>query len=83
MTSRENFHTGETYVNFKSFALDPALRGGDFADRLLEAGMEYCRKSKARRVVGHVHVNNLAMRVLYKKHGFQPTHLTMEIELEG
>lgn len=78
MAVKTNFLTGEKYVNFKSFYISPEYRGSHYVNELLDAGLEYCRQESVQRVVGHVHVSNLGMRVLYKEYGFQPTHLTME-----
>ncbi|GIP35042.1 GNAT family N-acetyltransferase [Paenibacillus sp. J2TS4] len=78
MTPKVNFVTKEKYIQFKSFYIAELYRGTDYASDLLGAGMEFGRNQGAKRIVGHVHVGNLPMRVLYKMHGFEPTHLTME-----
>jgi L-amino acid N-acyltransferase YncA len=81
MEKKENFVTKEKYINFRSFYIDEALRGSEYVDRLLQAGIEYAKKIHAEYIVGKVHTDNLPMRILYKKHGFQATHLTMEMKL--
>ncbi|MCL2741765.1 MAG: GNAT family N-acetyltransferase, partial [Oscillospiraceae bacterium] len=88
MAPRTNSVSGERYMSFKSFALgggDLGPKGGaDGAaagDALMEAGMAYCKKQGTARVIGKVHSENLAMRAVYKRHGFKPTHVTMELEV--
>ncbi|MCY9513734.1 GNAT family N-acetyltransferase [Paenibacillus apiarius] len=79
ITPRENSVTKETYANFKSFYIEASYRGTDHVDELFEAGMAYCKGEGAVHIIGKVHVSNLPMRLLYKKYGFKPTHLTMEL----
>ncbi|MGE5559179.1 MAG: N-acetyltransferase family protein [Bacillota bacterium] len=83
MTPRTNSVSGETYVNFKSFYIEEGLRGTEWPEKLLKSGLEYCRAAGAERIIGKVHVKNLPMRALYKKCGFEPTHMTMELALRG
>ncbi len=78
MEPKTNFLTEDRYINFHSFYVSEALRGGPEAEELMAFGMDFCQKMKAASVVGKVNVNNLAMRSLYKKFGFQATHITME-----
>jgi len=81
MALKSNSLTGERYVNFKSFYLEEGYRNAECSNRLLGAGMSFCEKSGAKSVTGKVHAKNLAMRVLYKNFGFEPTHITMERRL--
>jgi GNAT superfamily N-acetyltransferase len=76
-----NFLTGERYATFRSFAMAEAWRGTSLTEAFFRYGLEYCRKEGVIHVTGKVHVSNIAMRTLYKTAGFQPTHLTMEINL--
>lgn len=78
MTPKTNFVTEEKYMNFKSFYIADSYRGSEYVSALMDAGMEYTRQQQAERIVGYVHVSNIPMRILYKKYGFEPTHLTME-----
>nr|WP_150959480.1 GNAT family N-acetyltransferase [Aneurinibacillus sp. XH2] len=83
MTPKVNFVTKEKYIMFKSFYIAEPYRGSACAEALLDAGMRFCREQGAKRIVGHVHVSNLPMRVLYKNYGFEPTHLTMEYVMDN
>lgn len=77
-----NMFTGDSYANFRSFALAKELRGSAYAHQLFQAGMARLREyPEVGRVVGKVHVDNLPMRLLYKQWGFTPQHLTMELHL--
>ncbi|MDR1664905.1 MAG: GNAT family N-acetyltransferase [Clostridiales bacterium] len=78
MDMKTNFLTQENYANFRSFYIAENARGGSEAEALLDFGMEWCREKGARRVVGKVHAGNAPMRALYRKAGFEATHITME-----
>ena len=78
MEERTNFLTHETYANFRSLYLTEGYRDGRAADELMRVGMEYCRGIKAKSITGKVHIQNMPMRALYKRFGFQASHLTME-----
>jgi RimJ/RimL family protein N-acetyltransferase len=81
MAVKKNYITNEPYVNFKSLYFVEEFRGTRGPELLLKAGMDYCRARKARKITGKLHVENLAMRALYKQFGFKPTHLTMEFNV--
>jgi len=81
MDGKENFLTGENYVNFRSFYIAKERENGGAAKLLLERGMEFCRNIGAKSVVGKVHIANLPMRALYKSFGFEATHITMEYKM--
>ncbi len=81
VTLNTNYLTGERYATFRSFAVSEALRGTPAPEAFFRFGLDYCRKEGVRRATGKVHVGNAAMRALYKKMGFEPKHLTMEIYL--
>lgn len=78
MGSRVNSVTQESYMLFRSFYISEPFRGTAGVDKLFEAGISFAKQKGAQRIVGHVHIQNLPMRSLYKKYGFMPTHLTME-----
>ncbi|HEY8471639.1 MAG TPA: GNAT family N-acetyltransferase [Natronosporangium sp.] len=72
-----NFLTGARYANFRSLAVAPDAPAGT-AEALLEHALGYARAQQVTEVVGRVHVDNLAMRTLYRKYGFAPAFLTMK-----
>lgn len=79
---KENFLTKEKYVNFKSFYIEDSQRGNESSWDLMDAGMKYCKENKVESIVGKVNVKNISMRTLYKKFGFEPTHITMEYKFD-
>jgi RimJ/RimL family protein N-acetyltransferase len=81
ITLNTNFLTSEKYATFRSFAIAQQFRGTDLPESFFRFGLEYCRSRGIFKITGKVHVGNAAMRVLYKKLGFEPQHLTMEIDL--
>ena len=81
MEKKRNSLTGEVYANFKSIYADECIRGMQIVDDLFEKSIEYARECKATYIVGKVHAGNVPMRSLYKKHCFEPTHVTMERKL--
>ncbi|MEK8129598.1 GNAT family N-acetyltransferase [Paenibacillus filicis] len=83
MEIRVNSVIQETYMRFKSFYVSKPFRGTASVDKLFEAGMSYAKQQEAQRIVGHVHFDNQPMRALYQRHGFMPTHLTMEYSDHG
>ena len=80
MDKRENYLTGECYINFRSFYISEKIRGQGQTEALLRKGLEYCKSVNAERITGKVHADNLPMRAIYKSLGFKPTHITMEME---
>jgi GNAT superfamily N-acetyltransferase len=82
ITINANFLTGEHYATFRSFAVAETWRGSPAPRAFFEFGIDWCKKEGVRRLTGKVHVSNASMRALYKLSGFQPTHLTMEMNLE-
>ena len=83
MTNKINYLSGANYINFKSFYIEEIARGEKYTNLLLEKGIEFACEKKAKYIVGKVNINNVPMRLIYKKFGFTPTHLTMELKLEG
>lgn len=81
MDKKSNYLTKEIYVNFRSFYVDASIRGSEYADQLMDVGLNYAKSIHAKHIVGKVHVDNIPMRAVYKNCGFQPTHVTMEIDL--
>jgi len=78
MAIKTNFITNEKYANFKSFYIKENYRGAEYSNLLMESGLDFCRQSGVKKIVGKVHIKNLAMRALYKNFNFEPTHITME-----
>jgi ribosomal protein S18 acetylase RimI-like enzyme len=77
-----NFLTGEKYANFRSLATaqgDPD--SAEIAERLFADGIEYAQQHGVSEITGKVHVNNVPMRVIYRKFGFGAEHLTMKRRL--
>jgi len=81
VSARTNFLTGEEYGFLRSLAVAETHHGTSVGDRLLVAGVEWARARGAREVTGKVHVDNVAMRTLYRSAGFSAQHLTMRLEL--
>lgn len=81
MEKKQNSVTGEAYANFKSIYADESIRGMQIVDDLFDKSIEYARDCGATYIVGKVHAMNMPMRSLYKKHCFEPTHITMERKL--
>ena len=77
-----NFLTEERYATFRSLAVDEAQPDASaLAERLFAHGIAYARAAGMTEITGKVHVNNVRMRVLYKKAGFEAEHLTMKLFL--
>src|SRR3954451_697777 len=66
------FLTGDSYANFRSLATaqgepDSAV----IAEALFANGIQYAQEHGISEITGKVHVNNVAMRVIYRKFGFE------------
>jgi ribosomal protein S18 acetylase RimI-like enzyme len=81
VSARKNFLTGEEYGFLRSLAVAPSEFGTSLGEDLLATGVEWARARGAREVTGKVHVDNVAMRTVYRAAGFSPQHLTMRLEL--
>lgn len=73
-----NFLTGEAYATFRSLATLHGEASAEIADRLFARGIEYAESKGVTELTGKVHVNNVAMRLVYRKFGFEAEHLTMK-----
>ncbi len=78
-----NFLTGQRYANFRSLAVAPGPESGRIGEALIEHALAFAKSHGLAEVVGRVHVGNDGMRVLYRKMGFEPVHLTMRRRLAG
>jgi ribosomal protein S18 acetylase RimI-like enzyme len=77
-----NFLTDERYATFRSLAVDETQPDASaLAESLFAHGIAYARAAGMTEITGKVHVNNVRMRVLYKKADFEAEHLTMKLYL--
>ncbi|HEY0641342.1 MAG TPA: GNAT family N-acetyltransferase [Pseudonocardiaceae bacterium] len=77
LSLNQNFLTGDPYANFRSLAVAPVPGRDDIADALLGHALRHAASHGVTEVTGKVHVANTGMRLVYKRHGFEPVHLTM------
>jgi len=76
-----NFLTGENYATFRSLATKHGAdhpESATVADLLFAHGIDYAEQKGIKEITGKVHVDNTAMRLVYRKFGFQAEHLTMK-----
>jgi ribosomal protein S18 acetylase RimI-like enzyme len=73
-----NFLTGEQYATFRSLATEHGPNSADMAELIFAHGIEYARSRGVSEITGKVHVDNKAMRVIYRKFGFEAEHLSMK-----
>jgi GNAT superfamily N-acetyltransferase len=78
LSGRTNSLTGARYGNFRSLATADIPGRSQVADLLMGAVLEAARAAGHTHLTGKVHARNLGMRALYRKFGFEATHLTME-----
>jgi ribosomal protein S18 acetylase RimI-like enzyme len=83
LSLNQNFLTGDGYANFRSLAVAPIAGRDEISDALLSRALEYAEHHGAREIVGKVHVDNTGMRLVYRRHGFAPVHMTMRRKLGG
>jgi L-amino acid N-acyltransferase YncA len=79
LSGRTNSLTGARYGNFRSLAVADGPGRSQIGEMLLAAVLEAAREAGMRQLTGKVHARNLGMRALYRKFGFEATHLTMEM----
>jgi hypothetical protein len=72
LSGRTNSLTGARYGNFRSLAT------ADVPGRGQVAVLEASDRAGFVHLTGKVHASNLGMRALYRKFGFEATHITME-----
>jgi ribosomal protein S18 acetylase RimI-like enzyme len=77
MSANTNFLTGDRYANLRSLAVSDEVSNDGVSDALLERAIEFAHAHGLDEITGKVHPANNAMRVLYRKFGFEPTTLTM------
>jgi L-amino acid N-acyltransferase YncA len=78
LSGRTNSLTGARYGNFRSLAVADVPGRSQIGELLLAAVLEAARQGGLRQLTGKVHARNLGMRALYRKFGFEATHVTME-----
>ncbi len=78
LSGRTNSLTGARYGNFRSLATAAIPGRGAVAELLMAAIMGAAGEAGYTHLTGKTHASNLGMRALYRKFGFEATHLTME-----
>ena len=70
--------TGARYGNFRSLATADVPGRAEAAELLMAAVLRAADDAGYTHLTGKTHARNLGMRALYRKFGFEATHLTME-----
>jgi L-amino acid N-acyltransferase YncA len=78
LSGRTNSLTGARYGNFRSLAVADVPGRSQVGELLLGAVLRAAAGAGLRQLTGKVHAGNLGMRALYRKFGFEATHVTME-----
>ncbi len=78
LSGRTNSLTGARYGNFRSLAVADLPGRSEIGEMLLAAVLQAADEGGMRQLTGKVHAGNLGMRALYRKFGFEATHITME-----
>jgi L-amino acid N-acyltransferase YncA len=78
LSGRTNSLTGARYGNFRSLATADVPGRGQVAELLMQAVLKASDQAGFLHLTGKVHASNLGMRALYRKFGFEATHITME-----
>jgi GNAT superfamily N-acetyltransferase len=78
LSGRTNSLTGARYGNFRSLATADVPARGAVAELLMAAVVQAAAQAGYTHLTGKTHARNLGMRALYRKFGFEATHLTME-----
>ena len=83
LSGRTNSLTGARYGNFRSLAVADVPGRSLIGELLLAAVLRAADEAGLRQLTGKVHARNLGMRALYRKFGFEATHVTMEKRVAG
>jgi L-amino acid N-acyltransferase YncA len=83
LSGRTNSLTGARYGNFRSLAVADVPGRSQVGELLLAAVLRAADEAGLRQLTGKVHARNLGMRALYRKFGFEATHVTMEKRVAG
>jgi len=81
LSPRTNSLTGAKYGNFRSLAVADIPDRSAVGELLLAAVLAAATDGGLTQLTGKVHAQNLGMRALYRKFGFEAAHLTMEKKL--
>ncbi|MER5969619.1 GNAT family N-acetyltransferase [Streptomyces sp. NPDC002055] len=81
MSINQNTMTGDRYANFRSLAVAPIEQRAEVGELLIAEGLAFAVEHELIEVVGKVHVGNVPMRTLYRKYGFESTHMAMKLQL--
>jgi ribosomal protein S18 acetylase RimI-like enzyme len=77
LASNTNFLTQDRYATLRSLAVTPGPWSEEVGEALLRRGLRFAREHGLTQLTGKVHVDNYGMRMLYRRVGLEPTHLTM------
>jgi L-amino acid N-acyltransferase YncA len=83
LSGRTNSLTGARYGNFRSLAVADVADRSQIGELLLAAVLRAAEQGGLSQLTGKVHAGNLGMRALYRKFGFEATHITMEKRVPG
>ncbi len=78
LSGRTNSLTGARYGNFRSLAVADRPDRAQIAELLMEAVLSAAVTAGFGQITGKVHARNVGMRAVYRKFGFEATHITME-----
>jgi GNAT superfamily N-acetyltransferase len=78
LSGRTNSLTGARYGNFRSLAVADIPQRAQVAEILMAAVLSAAADAGFSQLTGKVHARNLGMRAVYRKFGFEATHITME-----
>ena len=78
LSGRTNSLTGARYGNFRSLAVADIAQRAQVAEILMTAVLSAAADAGFSQLTGKVHARNLGMRAVYRKFGFEATHITME-----
>jgi L-amino acid N-acyltransferase YncA len=83
LSARTNSLTAARYGNFRSLAVADIPDRSQVGELLLAAVLRAADEAGLGQLTGKVHARNLGMRALYRKFGFEATHITMERQAPG
>ncbi|HEY2552931.1 MAG TPA: hypothetical protein VGI64_20375 [Streptosporangiaceae bacterium] len=83
LSARTNSLTGARYGNFRSLAVADVPDRSLIGELLLGEVLRATAEAGLTQLTGKVHAGNLGMRALYRKFGFEATHVTMERRMPG
>ncbi len=78
LSGRTNSLTGARYGNFRSLATADLPDRSQIAELLMDALLRAADEAGFSQLTGKVHARNMGMRAVYRKYGFEATHITME-----